>query len=174
MSNYYNYIVKNIWSAFFASLFGACVCILLSALVIDKILGFDPCILCFYERIPYGVVALISGAGYFSTPKYRWVFLWLIAFSAAVGAGIAIFHTGVEREWWSPTSHCTPHVHLNDSTTMEDFLSQLDKAPIGDCTKPALRILGLSLAEINVILNLLLLGLMTQLIRFNAKAKLSK
>lgn len=172
MSNYYNYIVKNIWSAFFASLFAASICVLLSALVIDKILGFDPCILCIYERIPYGIVALICGVGYFSDAKHRWIFLWLIALSAAVGAGIAIFHTGVEREWWSPTSHCTPHVHLNDSTTMEDFLSQLDKAPIGDCTKPALKILGLSLAEINVILNLLLLGLMTQLIRFNAKTKL--
>jgi disulfide bond formation protein DsbB len=174
MSNFYNYFEKNIWLVVFTSLFGACSSILIIAFAIDKILGYDPCILCLYERIPYAVIAIISGAAYFADEKYKKISLYLIFITALAGFGLATFHTGVEREWWSPTSHCTPHVHLDDTTTMADFLSQLDKAPIGDCAKPALKILGLSLAEMNVILNFLLLVIMYKLIRFRCKSQTSK
>ena len=130
--------------------------VLASALFIDLFLGFDPCILCIYERVPYVFIMFFSIILIFNHLYIRSLLL-IIAFITLIGGSLAIYHVGIERNLWKATSQCSQSFDMNEYATLEDFKKHLDTARIGDCSKPALRILGLSLAEINVIMNMLLL-----------------
>lgn len=167
ISSYYQ---KHFWKINFSFLFIFSVICLTSAFIIDKYLGFDPCILCIYARVPYFVILFLSFIGliFYTREKVRSIMLQLITLSVIVGAAIAIYHTGVERDWWNPTINCSPTIDMGKDMNLEDFLNQIDKAPIGDCSKPAIRLLGLSLAEINIIINFLLLSILIKLIKINA------
>lgn len=146
--------------------------VLVSALFIDYYLDFDPCVLCVYQRIPYVIILFASLATFFVDPKHRLNILLLISVAVIGGVGVAIYHTGVEQAWWNPTTRCVPHIILQENTTYDDFMKQVNAAPIGDCSKPAFRILGFSLAEMNVIINLLLLAIVVKLIKLHAKTSI--
>ena len=63
--------------------------------------GFAPCVLCVYERYPYGVaMALALLAFALGDGRARGAVLALAALAFAVGAGIGCFHVGVEQHWW--------------------------------------------------------------------------
>ena len=89
--------------------------------------------------------------------------------TSIIGAGIAIYHTGVERSWWQPTSSCSPSIRLGENTNLDDFMNQLDNSSIGDCSRPAFYVFGLSLAEGNIVLNFILITLFIGLLRQNEK-----
>lgn len=81
-----------IWLAMLGS-----VGLLLGAFAFQYIGGMYPCTLCIWQRWPHaaavviGVMALASGLR---------VLPYLGAAAALVSAGLALFHTGVERAWW--------------------------------------------------------------------------
>ncbi len=172
MSIFYNAFLKYKWKLVFAIFVIMSSCILISALFIDYYLGFDSCELCIYERIPYVVILLTSIASYFVVNhRFRTFTLYIIGFTIFIGLSIAIYHTGIELNWWSPTTKCTPQIVIKDDTTYDDFMHQINEAKVGDCTKAAFKIMGLSLAEINIVVNLILLIIIVKLIKFNAKTK---
>jgi disulfide bond formation protein DsbB len=176
MSNFRNYLKSSWWDSCQASwlkdFFGESVfwtnsflliaaltlSILISAFCIDWLLGFDPCILCIYARIPYGILLVLSLIGAKITndiriEKFTPYLLSMMIITVLAGLSISIYHTGVERHLWEATSHCSPNISLAENTTLEEFRKQLDNAKIGDCSKPAFYVFGLSLAEANIILN---------------------
>lgn len=153
-----DFVLNNVWKVTFliTSIFSLIA--LISAFIIDYILKFDPCFLCVYARIPYLIMFMLGAIGlYFQ--DYRKIIINLIILAVMVGAGIAIYHTGVERSWWDPSYSCTPHIILGEKTSLDDFMKQLDSAPLGDCSRPAFKILGFSLAEINIMINLVLFAI---------------
>lgn len=129
---------------------------IISALYIDKMMGFDPCPLCIYQRIPYILALFISIMAIFLR-NYHGFFLQILIFIFITGAGIAIYHTGIEKHWWQKSSICKAEVKIGEYTNLEEFKSMLDSAPIGDCSKPAIRIVSFSLAEINTIISFILI-----------------
>ena len=78
--------------------------LLLGAFGFQYIGGMYPCTLCLWQRWPHaaavviGVLALVIGGRY-------WPYLGVLA--AATTAGIAAFHTGVERGWWEGLASCS-------------------------------------------------------------------
>src|SRR4051812_44404513 len=88
--------------------------------------GLHPCILCLYQRWPYGVaialaiVALALGGSSFERKALggssferktlgRSLRGWAVGLAGVaflVGAGIAAFHVGVEQGWWQGTAQC--------------------------------------------------------------------
>jgi disulfide bond formation protein DsbB len=115
--------------------------------------GLHPCILCLYQRWPYGVaialalVALLLGRG-----ARGWV-VGLAGLAFLVGAGIAAFHVGVEQGWWQGTAQC------GDSGTpnsIEALRAQILAAPVVRCTDIAWQLGGISMAGFNVIASLIL------------------
>ena len=71
--------------------------------------GLEPCPLCVYQRIPYGVIIALSGAGLLLKlpPRAGSALLWLCALVFLIGGGIALFHVGVEQKWWEGLASCS-------------------------------------------------------------------
>ena len=68
--------------------------------------GYAPCAMCLWQRWPH---AIAIGLGLlFALTRGRWVAL-LGALTMIVSAGLGVFHTGVERDWWEGP---TP-LHIN-------------------------------------------------------------
>jgi disulfide bond formation protein DsbB len=109
--------------------------------------GFEPCELCYLERIPfYAVIALASlafwmaGAG--RTELTR-VILIICALAFVFDAGLFAYHAGVEWKWWPGPDSCTGQLVSDPSVSM---MERLKAARVVRCDEPALRIFGISLA----------------------------
>ena len=125
---------------------------LLYAFFVEYILGFEPCILCSYQRVPYYLLILIGISGVVFR-KYRCsLYIALVVFfGAAILAG---YHTGIERGLFSPSDTCNPGFNIPDGLSADQIRELLYDAPIATCTRAAFKIFALSMTEWNLILNL--------------------
>ncbi|WP_323005491.1 disulfide bond formation protein B [Pseudorhodobacter sp.] len=78
--------------------------LLLGAFAFQYIGGMAPCTLCIWQRWPHGAAALIGAAALLIGGRF-WPYLGALA--AAASAGVALFHTGVERGWWDGLASCS-------------------------------------------------------------------
>ncbi len=115
-------------------------------------LGYAPCSLCLKQRWPY---YLAFGLGFAALGLIRFdkqgaarLVIALVGGLMLIGAGIAVFHSGVEWKFWSGPTACSPGNGF--SGNVGDLMSQLKHAKIVPCDEPPFRILGLSPAGYNV------------------------
>jgi disulfide bond formation protein DsbB len=121
---------------------------------VEYVLGFEPCILCLYQRVPYYFLVLIGITGMiFKNHKYPIYFALIIFLGAAIIAG---YHTGIEREWFDPTDTCNPGFNIPENASVDEIRQMLYDAPIATCTKAAFKIFWLSMTEWNLLLNILM------------------
>jgi disulfide bond formation protein DsbB len=119
--------------------------------------GYDPCILCLWQRVPYAAAFVFSGFALLPVlRRHAPLLLGLCALFFLVGAGLAIFHTGVERHWWLGTAGCAITPLNGDST--EDLRMQLLHTVVARCDQISWSFLGLTMANYNILLSLLLAG----------------
>jgi disulfide bond formation protein DsbB len=170
MSIYYKKIKTFLEEKIFYLIGIFSVIVLLSALYIDYILEFDPCPLCIYQRIPYLFSAITSFIAIILKARFRLIFLQIMIIIHIAGASISIYHMGIERNWWSPSKLCKPEIRLGENTSLDEFKHSLNNLPIGDCSKPALQILGFSLAEINTIISFIIIFFLIRIYRSNEEA----
>ena len=83
---------------------GGSLALLLGAFAFQFIGGLAPCQLCLWQRWPHAAAVLI-GAVALAVPGRLLPVLGAMA--ALATAGIAAFHTGVERGWWEGLATCT-------------------------------------------------------------------
>jgi disulfide bond formation protein DsbB len=117
-------------------------------------LGYLPCELCYKERIPYyaafalaplaGLAAQIGRVG-----VARAAFL-LLALLFVGDAALSAYHSGVEWKIFAGPSDCSGAFQA--ARTADDFLKQLQSVKVVRCDEPALYVLGLSLANWNVLI----------------------
>lgn len=129
-----------------------------TALCFQYIGGYMPCHLCLLERDPYyygiplGVLAILAAR--FGMPIWiARVLLVVIGVMMLVGAGMGIYHSGVEWAWWAGPSSCTSTPGAA-TTNAGDLLSALNAVHGPKCDEAALRVLGLSMAGWNVVASL--------------------
>jgi disulfide bond formation protein DsbB len=117
--------------------------------------GLQPCVLCVYQRYPYGVtIALSASALLFLDGRTRGWALALCGIAFLVGMSIAGFHVGVERHWWEGTAACTGSVDTSNATTLEALRQQLLSAPPARCDRIAWSLFGITMAGYNVLISL--------------------
>jgi len=127
--------------------------ILISAFVIEYILGHQPCKLCIYERIPYILsILLIIKILFFK--KYEKITLFILFLIFIASAVLAFYHFGIEQGFFSESFVCKVG-DLSGTLSKEQLLEQLNKNSIS-CKEVSFRVLGLSLATINTILSIIL------------------
>ena len=114
--------------------------------------GFDvqPCVLCLWQRVPFIVVAVLAAVALLRQSNSQQVRLLLAACAVvfAVGAGLALFHTGVELHWWLGTSGCK--VQPLSGASVEDLRTQLLHTVVASCDQISWTFLGFSMANWNV------------------------
>lgn len=125
--------------------------LLLGALAFQYIGGLAPCHLCILQRWPHGVAALCALV-FLVAP--RRIFAALAGVAVAIGAGIAVYHTGVELAWWPGPSSCV----APDPGTLSpgDLMSQILDTPVVLCDQIAWSLWGVSMAGWNAILSVVI------------------
>ncbi|MGH6931731.1 MAG: disulfide bond formation protein B [Dongiaceae bacterium] len=113
--------------------------------------GLRPCVLCLYQRYPYGVVILIGLLGLAVADKPGWprILLVLAGLVFLLDAGIAFFHVGVEQKWWQGTAACGSNFDLNLSA--EELKDLLMNQPMARCDEVPWSLFGISMAGYNFI-----------------------
>jgi disulfide bond formation protein DsbB len=126
---------------------------LLTAYFIQYVLGHQPCNLCLIERIPY-ILTIIIITLILIFKKFEKVFLLLLTLIFVAATLISFYHFGIEQGFIKESLVCDLKVQTN-SLTKEDLLKELKTKTIS-CKDVTFKIIGLSLASINIIISLIL------------------
>ncbi|MCI4661231.1 MAG: disulfide bond formation protein B [Neomegalonema sp.] len=123
-----------------------------AALISQYGFGLRPCELCLWQRWPYlpGIGLGALGLLLWPRPLARFLFL-LAALSFAVGAGIAVFHSGVELGLWKGLEHCSAPDPGTLSAT--DLLSALEQTDVVRCDERKVFFAGLSMTNYNALIS---------------------
>ncbi|QQA44800.1 disulfide bond formation protein B [Pelagovum pacificum] len=124
---------------------------LLGGAFIFQALGYAPCAMCLWQRWPH-VVAIGIGLVALLLPSR--ILAALGGLAALTTAGIGIFHTGVERDWWEGPASCTGSgLDASDPTSL---LPGSDSAPhLVMCDQVSWQMLGLSMPSWNAVFSLI-------------------
>jgi disulfide bond formation protein DsbB len=118
--------------------------------------GFVPCKLCLIQRLPYYMAIPLAFMGWsverISGPAWL-TRLTLLALAGLFvwGGSVGFYQAGAEWGYWPGPTDCGATRGATIPTAAGDLLGSLSKVKIVDCTKPQIRILGLSFAGWNVI-----------------------
>ena len=118
--------------------------------------GFVPCKLCLIQRMPYYMAMPLAFMGWgverISGPAWLTrVVLLVLAGLFLWGGSVGFYQAGAEWGYWPGPADCGAARGGTIPTAAGDLLGSLSKVKIVDCTKPQIRILGLSFAGWNVI-----------------------
>lgn len=131
-----------------------------SALGFEHIGGYIPCMLCLLEREPYYYGIPVAAAAFLSSllGAPSWLTRLLLAVAGImmiVGAGMGVYHSGVEWHFWEGPTTCSTTVNAV-TTNAGNLLDDLNTIKGPSCTDAAGRFLGLSFAGWNVIASVIL------------------
>lgn len=113
--------------------------------------GLVPCEMCWWQRYAHfaalalALLALLGGR----MPDRGRSFVWLAALAILTSGAIAVFHAGVELDYWEGFTQCTALSGGGD-----DFFKSLMEAPLVRCDEVQFSFLGISMAGWNAILSI--------------------
>lgn len=119
---------------------------LLAGAYMFQLLGYPPCAMCLWQRWPH-VAAIIIGVLAVKMPGR--IMPVLGALAAATTAGLGVFHTGVERDWWEGPASCSGSGSL-DGLSGADLLA-VEGPVIVMCDEVSWEFLTLSMASWNAL-----------------------
>lgn len=140
---------------------GSAALILMTVNVFEHGFGYEPCVLCLYQRLPWWI-ALGLGCLAAILMKTRATLSLLVSLTAlaaiAVGAGIAGYHAGVEFQFWPGPSGCSGAQELSGG--LSAAMNSVAQGPSGPaCDEVPWSLFGISMAGYNFLLSLGLVGL---------------
>ena len=138
---------------------------LLIALYIEFYLGYSPCKLCIYQRIPYLIAIFVTFLGISYYKNLIWLyFLLIIFFLSFLLSG---YHFGIEQEIFKEFSGCTGNsINIIDKNELLKLLN----SEVNTCKNVDFKIFGLSLATLNFLLSFIIFVLILKVIK-NEKNK---
>jgi len=133
---------------------------LLSAVYIEYILGVKPCILCLYQRAPYIIAIFLCFFGYYNLKNKLWIYLLVTTF--LISAILSGYHVGIENNVFNEFSGCTSN---NSNIVNKDELLKALKETQPNCKDVTFKLLGFSLATINLFLSIIIIILSIKIIK---------
>ena len=133
---------------------------LLSAVYIEYILGVKPCILCLYQRVPYIIAIFLCFFGYYNLKNKLWIYLLVTTF--LISAILSGYHVGIENNVFNEFSGCTSN---NSNIVNKDELLKALKETQPNCKDVTFKLLGFSLATINLFLSIIIIILSIKIIK---------
>ena len=127
-------------------------------------LGYPPCDLCleqryaYYAGVPIAALALVLAASGSGRALLVALF-WLLALIFAANVVLAVYHSGVEAQLWQGPTACTGAL---GATGGGSLLEQLKTVKVVRCDAVQLRVLGLTLANWNILISAALAALATR------------
>ena len=133
---------------------------LLIALYIEFYLGYSPCKLCIYQRIPYLIAIFVTLLGINYYKNLIWLYFLLITFFLSFL--LSGYHFGIEQEIFKEFSGCTGNsINIIDKNELLKLLN----SEVNTCKNVDFKIFGLSLATINFLLSFIIFILVLKVIK---------
>ncbi|MDC6479332.1 disulfide bond formation protein B [Candidatus Pelagibacter sp.] len=124
-----------------------------AAYYIEYILGHQPCNLCLIERMPY-VISIVIILLFIFIQKFEGFFLIILSITFIIASIISFYHFGIEQGFIKESLVCDLNSN-NTDLTKEALLNQLKEVTVS-CKDVTFKILGLSLATINIFTSLII------------------
>ncbi|MFM7620092.1 MAG: disulfide bond formation protein B [Alphaproteobacteria bacterium] len=169
------FLKKDFYNFIFTSLLITSAGALILAYIAQYIFGYEPCVLCLYQRITFYLVIFLSLV-YFIIKKtkmkiniqfYKFIFIICIL-ALALNAGLAMYHSLVEMKVVKAFGGCSAENSMLVSD-IEQLREILKNSQAKKCDQPELFILGLSMANWNFLFCLTLVGFYGFIISYNKK-----
>jgi disulfide bond formation protein DsbB len=124
----------------------------------ELVIKLKPCPLCLEQRIPYYIgipLALVVALAAWRRASRMLIIGGLIALALLMlwGAGLGVYHSGVEWKWWMGPQDCSGAVDFGPAGGL---MNRLQNINITRCDEAAWRFLGISLAGYNVLISVAL------------------
>ena len=133
---------------------------IITAYIIQYVLGHQPCNLCLIERIPYIFSIIIISVCLFSN-KFEKITLIILSLTFFTATLISLYHFGIEQGYFEESLVCGLDSGINE-LSKEAILNQLKKVPVS-CKDVTFKVFGLSLATFNIFISLMLSAITTKL-----------
>ena len=137
---------------------------LAAALYVEYILGFKPCILCLYQRLPYIAALLIILIAFFYENKK--IILIFLAFTFMINIVLSGYHVSIEKEFVEPIFSCAGKD--TDALEKEEILKSLNNIQ-PDCKDVDFSLFGISLATLNFINSFVLTTIVVYIFKYAKK-----
>lgn len=111
-------------------------------------MGYAPCAMCLWQRWPHYAAVVIGLLALLAAWR---PLTWLGAAALGITAGLGVYHTGVERDWWDGPSSCTGTGALDTGS-----LLSVDGPRLVMCDQVAWSLFGISMASWNAIFSAIL------------------
>jgi disulfide bond formation protein DsbB len=137
--------------------------ILLTAYVVQYLLGYQPCNLCILERVPYALTLIILILNFkFKKNQVFYSVLLVLIFTFSIL--ISLYHLGIEQGLVDESNICeSKNIGL---ITKEELLKSLQEIKIS-CKDVAFKIFGFSLTTYNMIVSILMFLISTKIYLIN-------
>ena len=141
-------ILEKKFKIFYLFIILLCVSSIFYAFFVEYILGYKPCILCKYQRVPY-ILGLIIGLFGFLKPSNTKISIYLF-FTFLISMTLSGYHVGIEQELYQSMLNCSDD---NFSILEEGKLLESLSVINPDCRNVNFAVFGVSLATINFVLS---------------------
>ena len=124
---------------------------ILSALYIENILGYLPCKLCIYQRVPFifAIFICFLGYNYFKSNRILVALIVLFTLSMALSG----YHFGIENSYFNEFGGCTSsNLEIIDKNKILEELNMPQ-----NCKDVNFRVFGISLSGLNFLSSLLII-----------------
>ena len=132
----------------------------------EYVLGYKPCPLCIYQRIPYFIIFFSSILSIIYNRIYK-VGLLILIVSVISSIMISGYHSGVERDIFKPLDVCSTNNNMSSNISLAEYLEIINQAQAVPCTIPAFTIFGLSMADYNLIINIFMIYILLNIIFYH-------
>ncbi len=129
-----------------------------AAYFIEHGLGYKPCKLCLYERIPY-FFSIILILNILFIKKFTKITLLILCLTFVGSTILAFYHFGIEQGFFDESFLCKDSL---ENLSKNELLKELQKINLS-CKDVDFRILGLSIATINAIFSFCLSAIFIKL-----------
>ena len=133
---------------FYSLIILLCLSSICYAFFVEYILGYEPCILCKYQRVPYILALIIGLIGFVKSSNKRVIFFILLTF--LISMTLSGYHVGIEQELYQSIFNCSDD---NLSILEEGKLLESLNVINPDCRNVNFAVFGVSLATINFVLS---------------------
>ena len=140
----------------------------ISAFLIEYVLGYQPCNLCLIQRIPYILCLILIILNFFQKKNEKFIILLLI-FTFSFSFLISFYHFGIEQGFFEESTVCKMK-DASDVISKEELLKQLQLKTVS-CKDVTFRIFGFSLTTFNMAISLILVILLIKIFKHYEKFK---
>ena len=141
-------VFEKKFEIFYSFIILLCVTSIFYAFFVEFFLGYKPCILCKYQRVPYILGLIVALFGFFKSSNTRTIiYIFLIFLLSMTLSG---YHVGIEQELYQSIFNCSDN---NLGVLEKGKLLESLKVINPDCRNVNFAVFGVSLATINFVLS---------------------